>query len=203
MDSIDPADCRAREVAMVRARAGFQVGWWAISCGVAVAQVTSRVSVGASGAQANDFSYAAVLSSDGRFVAFHSAASTLVPGDTNGKFDVFVRDRLLGTTELVSVALGGGPADGDSFVPSISADGRYIAFQSDADNLVVGDTNHRTDVFVRDRLNGTTERVDVDSSGGQADDDGLLPGDTSPDGRYVSFYSRADNLVPGDTNGAF
>ena len=111
---------------------------------------------------------AAAISADGRYVTFDSSAANLVAGDTNGTHDVFVRDRAAGTTQRVSVAAGGGQADDESFAPSISADGRSVAFASFADNLVPGDTNGTTDVFVRDRTAGTTTRVSVRSDGGQA-----------------------------------
>src|SRR5262245_8151452 len=129
------------------------------------AQVTSRVSLSSGGAATNgDCTYRPSVSADGRFVAFVSVGTNLVPGDTNGSLDVFVRDRQTGTTERVSVSSGGAQANGISYQPSISADGRYVAFVSDAAGLVTGDTNGTWDVFVRDRQLGTTERVSVDSS---------------------------------------
>src|SRR5205085_1316664 len=102
---------------------------------------TERVSVGPHGAQANGSSFAPAISAHGRYVAFASAASNLVKGDTNGQFDVFVHDRLKGTTEWVSVGPGGVQGTGGSGGPSISADGRFVAFVSDATNLVRDDTN--------------------------------------------------------------
>jgi Tol biopolymer transport system component len=175
------------------------------SLGSAWAQVTERVSVDSSGAQA-DFgadlpSPGAVLSADGRYVAFYSGATNLVTGDTNGTWDVFVRDRLSGTTERVSVDSSGAQANGFSglYGIAISPDGRYVVFESRASNLVTGDTNGVRDIFLRDRLSGTTERVSVDSSGAQGNADSLHPS-ISPDGRYVSFDGDATNLVPGDTN---
>ena len=89
------------------------------------------------------------ISADGRFVAFDSEATNLVPGDTNDASDVFVRDRQTGTTRRVSVSSGGAQGNGASFDPAISADGRFVAFNSDATNLVPGDTNGAADVFVR------------------------------------------------------
>jgi len=140
------------------------------------------------------------MSSDGRFVAFNTHANDLVAGDTNSKADIFVRDRLNATTERVSVATGGAQADGDSVAPSISADGRFVAFTSDATNLVGGDTNAANDIFVRDRQTNTTERVSIDSGGAQANA-GSVEATISPDGTFVTFMSLASNLVAGDTNG--
>ena len=125
------------------------------------------------------------MTPDGRFVAFASLASNLVPGDTNGAGDVFVRDRLTGRTERVSVGARGVQGDGDSnflgisTAPSISDDGRYVAFKSDATNLVKGDRNGLTDVFVRDRVAGTTEKI---SGEGGGDNPSI-----SPDGAFVAF----------------
>ena len=162
-----------------------------------LAGVTRRVSVGASG-QANHFSADPAISADGRFVAFESGASNLVAGDTNGKSDVFVRDRLAGVTRRVSVGVGG-QANYTSNIPAISADGRFVAFDSGASNLVAGDTNGTDDVFVWDRLAGVTRRVSVGGSG-QANNGSYSPA-VSADGRFVAFESFASNLVAGDTNG--
>ena len=163
---------------------------------------TERVSVDSSGSANNGGSGSPSISSDGRYVAFPSSATNLVPGDTNGKFDIFVRDRLAGTTERVSVATGGAQGDGDSgasHTPSISQDGRFVAFQSLANNLVPGDTFPGEDLFVRDRQNGTTEILDVDSAGVQGNS-GAFSCSISSDGRWVAFDSQATSLVPGDTN---
>ena len=168
----------------------------------ASAQVTQRVDVGPGGAQAGGFSMAPSMSADGRFVAFESTATDLVPGDTNGKMDVFVRDRALGTTERVSVDSAGVEGNGDSAHPSISADGRYVAFSSVASNLVAGDTNGNTDVFLRDRVAGTTVRLSVKPSGAQAFGASRYPS-ISADGRYVAFESSSHDIVAGDTNGQF
>jgi Tol biopolymer transport system component len=124
-------------------------------------QVTRRVSVGPAGQQANGDSSAPVISTDGRFVAFESDASNLVAGDTNGTYDVFVRDRKAQITRRVSVGPGGQQANDGSFDPAISAHGRFVAFGSPASNLVPGDTNGFTDVFVRDRILHVTQRVSV------------------------------------------
>jgi Tol biopolymer transport system component len=162
---------------------------------------TERVSVDSSGAQSNDASYISSISADGRYVAFESFATNLVPGDTNGVPDIFVRDRQLGTTERVSVDSGGVQGNGNTYFPCISADGRWVTFSGFASNLVAGDTNGDYDVFVRDRQLGTTERVSVDSSGMEANGgSGFFPNAISTDGRFVVFNSTATNLVPGDTN---
>jgi Tol biopolymer transport system component len=134
-------------------------------------------------------------------VAFDSTASNLVPGDANGRFDVFVHDRVTGTTTHVSVGSDGTQGNGDSLRPFISADGRYVAFDSTASNLVAGDTNGVQDIFVHDRVTGTTTHVSVASDGTQGNDDSVGPS-LSGDGRFVAFLSWASNLVPGDTNGA-
>ncbi len=172
-----------------------------VLAGPAAGQVTSRVSVDSGGVQGDNFSHEPSISSDGRYVAFYSAASNLVGGDTNGAFDIFVHDSQSGLTERVSVDSGGAQANFSSLLPSISADGRYVAFYSHASNLVGGDTNDVEDVFVHDRESGTTERVSVDSGGAQGIRDSDDPS-ISADGRYVAFESYAANLVGGDTNDA-
>lgn len=162
--------------------------------------VTERVSVGHDGAQGNDASFRPAISADGRFVAFASAATNLVAGDTNGQIDVFVRDRTAGTTQRVNVGSDGAQSKGNSGDPAISADGRFVSFFSTASNLVRHDTNGATDVFVHDRITGKTERANVGASGTQANF-GSAESALSADGRYVVFESSAEKLVPGDTNG--
>ena len=154
------------------------------------------------GVPANGMSTDPAINLGGRFVAFSSTASNLVTGDTNGKQDVFVRDRNTGTTERVSVSSAEKQGDGDSAWAAISADGRFVAFHSYAADLVAGDTNHDADVFVRDRTTGTTTRVSVTSTGRQANTGSGSPLDISADGRFVAFDSEATNLVARDTNGA-
>ena len=163
---------------------------------------TSRVSVTTSGAQGNDHSFGPTVSPDGRYVAFASTASNLVPSDTNGFDDVFIRDRRAGTTSRVSLSSTGSQGNHASFGPMISADGRYVAFTSYATNLVPGDTDNVTDVFIRDRRAGTTSLISQSTGGVQANDFSAGAA-VSADGRYVAFYSLASNLVPGDTNGAY
>ncbi len=161
---------------------------------------TERVSVGTGGVEGNWDSDTGRVSDDGRYVAFESRASNLVSGDTNADWDVFVRDRVAGTTERVSVATNGGEAHGDSGQPSISADGRYVVFSSTAPDLVAGSSNGIGDVFVHDRRNGTTERVSVATGGGLSNQGASAPV-ISGNGRFVAFTSFSTNLVPRDTNG--
>ncbi len=166
---------------------------------------TARVSVSASGGQSNNDSGYPSISSDGRYVAFYSKATNLIPNDTNGSWDIFVHDRQSGATKLVSVSSTGGQGNGWSLFPSISGKGRYVAFISSATNLVAGDTNGKVDVFVHDSQTGKTERVSLDSKGGEANgDSGDLNSwrcvSISDDGRFVVFESEASNLVSGDTN---
>ncbi len=142
------------------------------------------------------------LSFDGRYVAF-TTFSALVPGDTNSRWDAYVRDRVAGITTLVSLSTTGQIGNNSTAeTPSISDDGRFVAFSSPASNLVVGDTNNRWDVFVRDRQAGTTSRVSISSSGTQANADSEEGPSISANGRFVAFESSAPNLVAGDTNGS-
>ena len=163
------------------------------------AGTTKRISVGPNG-EANGPSLAALVSADGRVVAYSSEASNLVAGDRNGALDVFLTDRAGHRTSRVSIGAIGEPDD-RSEASSIDARGRVIAFRSYAPNLVLGDWNGLADVFVHDRRAAATERVNVSSSGIEADG-ATFRGMVSGDGRYVGFRSRADDLVPGDTNDA-
>ncbi len=158
------------------------------------------LSLDASGSGSDGVSFASAISDDGRYVAFMSAATDLVPGDTNGQIDIFVRDRSTGTTQRVSISSTGAQANLSSASPAISADGRYVVFSSGASNLVAGDTNGVPDVFLRDRLTGVTQRISITSFGAQANDFSTSPA-VSADGRYVVFTSAATNLGVGDTNG--
>lgn len=158
------------------------------------------VSLGSSGVQGNDRSAEPSISPDGRFVAFTSLADNLVPGDSNGQADVFVRDRLTHTTVRVSLLSGGGQSSGGGGQPSISDDGQVIAFASQATDLVPGITNGKTDIFVHNRSTGQTVRVSVSSSGAEADGFSERPS-ISGDGRFVAFRSAATNLDPGHTGG--
>jgi Tol biopolymer transport system component len=160
---------------------------------------TTRVSVASDGSQGNARSFTPFISADGRFVAFSSGASNLVSGDTNDDMDVFVHDRHTGQTTQVSVASDGTQGNNGSYMPSISADGRYTAFESDASNLVGDDTNGWADVFVHDRQTGETNRVSVANDGTQGNGMSFDPS-FSADGRLIAFTSVANNLVSDDTN---
>lgn len=139
------------------------------------------------------------ISADGQRIAFYSAATDLVPNpDANGSFDVFLRDRTLGTTELISVSLTGAAGDQYSFFPDISGDGRYIVYESRATDLVTGDTLGVSDVFRRDLLTNTTDRVSVGPGGVEANNYSSRPA-ISADGHSVAFESQATNLGPPDT----
>ncbi len=161
----------------------------------------NRASLSDDSAQANGVSYTPALSADGRYVAFSSDATNLVLDDTNGRRDIFVRDLVSGQTVRVSVDGAGKQSNGDSFNPHLSAGGRYVVFESDATNLIGGDTNGRRDIFVFDRHTATVRRVSVSSANAQANRDSAMPV-LSADGRYVVFESLATNLVESDTNNA-
>jgi uncharacterized repeat protein (TIGR01451 family) len=155
--------------------------------------VMVRASVSSSGIQGSNESTEAVISGDGRWIAFKSPSSNLVFNDTNGVSDIFVYDRQTCITIRASVASNGAEANNWSQLPSISADGRFVAFESVASNLVGGDTNNAGDVFVRDLQTGLTTRVSVASDGTQANA-GSSRAYISGDGRYVAFTSQATNL---------
>ena len=163
---------------------------------------TTRVSVTSNGMQALGGSSFPSISADGRYIAFYSYANNLVANDTNSAYDIFVHDRQTGSTTRVSITSTGLQANGDSSESSISADGRYVAFASVADNLVANDTNNESDVFVHDRQAGSTTRVSITSAGLQANSYSYHPS-ISADGRYVTFCSYASNLVANDTNAAY
>lgn len=212
---------------------------------------TERVSVGRGGVQAATASFGDSISADRRFVLFDSDAGNLVAGDENGLSDVFIRDRLAGTTTMITRDIGGGGGDGPSFGGQISADGRFVSFVSAVDgfpqaylydrkrlatrlvsisaegaladqgvsasrissngrylgfssfstNLVPGDTNDTVDVFVYDRKNGKISRESVTRGGGQVCDIGASGGIISGDGRFVSIETRCPNMVAGPSNG--
>ncbi|MEZ4593713.1 MAG: hypothetical protein R3D55_21600, partial [Chloroflexota bacterium] len=164
------------------------------------------VSVASDGTQANWHAYHPSISSDGRYVAFDSFADNLVPGDTNmdygGMTDVFVHDRSTSETTRVSVDSNGTPGNENSDYPGISADGRYVAFHSTANNYVPNDTTNSSDIFVHDRVTDETTIVSISSSGEYGNFQSMYPS-VSADGRYVAFESLATNLVPNQTTNPF
>ena len=162
--------------------------------------VVERVSVSSAGVGGNSQSTAPALSADGRYVAFASFASNLVPGDRNGAWDVFVHDRVARTTERVSVGPGGREGDAWSRFPSLSADGRYVAFDSGAETLA-DDGNGMYDVFVHDRATGATTLVSRAPDGEPGNGVSYSPS-LSADGSQVAFYSNATNLSAADGNGS-
>jgi WD40-like Beta Propeller Repeat len=178
-----------------------------------------RVSIASDGSQAMADSFSSAISADGRFVAFDTGDPNLDPAATRARggrspapasgfpYYVYVRNRPLGTTELISVTPSGQAGNGWAMGPAISADGRYVAFTSFASNLVAGDTNGFADVFVRDRTLGTTVRASVAGDGPDIGGGGfgnnanyLMPTWFSANGRYVLFGSNA-RLTANDTNG--
>jgi Tol biopolymer transport system component len=168
----------------------------------AAGPTTTRVSVMSSGQERFKDSYSPQISKSGRWVAFESEAK-LVPFDTNGFRDIYLRDRQTGKTTLVSVAAGGGASVGSSVNPSMTPDGRYIAFETFADDVVPGDDNDNEDIVVRDMVTGTTELASLTSDGSQtvgANNWSTTPS-ISEDGRYVAFVSVSPYFVPGDYDG--
>ena len=164
--------------------------------------ITERVSVSSMGEQGNFDSESPSISADGRFVVYSSHASNLVEGDTNLHLDVFVHDRETSETERVSVSSSGNQGTGGgSYYPSISGDGRYVVFSSNATNLVNGKTRSDSDVFKRDRQTGLTERISVSFTGEEGNKESRNPS-ISADGRFVVFGSSANNLIAQDTNQA-
>ncbi len=155
--------------------------------------VTSRMSVDAAGVESNGHSYGAEISSDGRYVTFVSDATNLVAADTNGLVDVFVKDRITGAVDRVSISSIGVQSDDISLQPSLSANGRFVAFRSYATNLVPNDTNAVADVFVHDRKHHTTVRASLGPQGVEANAYCDLPR-ISGNARYVVFQTPATNF---------
>ncbi|NIX76630.1 hypothetical protein HB375_08380, partial [Microvirga sp. c23x22] len=154
------------------------------------------------GEQANGGSFGAAMSADGRYVIFGSTATNLVPGDTNGKHDVFWKDLKTGIVALVSTTANGAQGDGNSSDPVFSPDGRYVIFESGAANLVPGDTNNNYDIFRKDMLTGEVVRLSTGSGAVQANGSSY-EAQLSADGRFMVFTSSASNLARGDTNGTY
>ncbi|MDO8963191.1 MAG: hypothetical protein Q7W30_01730 [Coriobacteriia bacterium] len=163
--------------------------------------ITTRISLTASGLQAKGSSYDPVMSATGRYVAFVSDVS-LETSDTNDVSDVYLKDMVTGSIRRVSVSSAGATGDARSVYPSISADGRFIAFESNASNLVSGDTNEGADVFVHDTATGETTRVSLSDGGDEIPIDSVDPS-ISDDGRFVAFASNGTTLTAGDTNRAY
>jgi Tol biopolymer transport system component len=161
---------------------------------------TKRASVRSNGTEANQRSDDVDISANGRYMVFESNADNLSPDDGNGDMDVFIHDRVTGKTKRMSVTSGEEGAEGSSSNPSVSANGRWVAFMSAA-SLVAGDDNGDDDIYVRDRKTGRTRRVSVGSDGSQADESSDEPA-ISANGRYVAFTSYAD-LQPQDSNNSY
>lgn len=161
--------------------------------------ITRMISLNNNGDLAGGDCSDSTMSGDGRFVAFTSWASNLVTGDSNGLGDVFIRDLILNTTKLVSVSANGQQGNVESYSPSISFNGQFIAFASSANNLVNNDNNDIQDIFVKDLVSGVIKIVSLNSRGEQANRYSSAPS-ISNDGSRVVFSSRADNLVAGDNN---
>ncbi|MFQ5401706.1 MAG: hypothetical protein ACE5E7_19170 [Anaerolineae bacterium] len=165
-----------------------------------------RISLGTGGAEANDSSFYVYLSADGRFAAFESYASNWAADGLPNFVDVFLRDRQTDMTIKVSHGYDGSNTDDDSIDPTLSADGRYLVFNSYATNLVPNDTNRDLwfrdglDVFLYDRMTGQTQRVSLTWEGKQVDGNSF--GTITPDGRYVVFSSNGPNMVQGENNAA-
>ena len=161
---------------------------------------TKRVSTRSNGGEANGTSTQPSISADGRYVAFGSSASNLVSGDSNGQFDIFVKNLKNGNVTRVSERSNGTQGNSTSSDPTISPDNKHVVFTSAATNLVPNDSNGFADVFLHTRSNGKTKRVSVSSNGGQGDGVSFLP--TVANGKIVAFVSSSTNLVPNDTNAA-
>ncbi len=157
------------------------------------------VSAPLNGSENDGLSEEPAISADGNWVAFSSTSTQLVPNDTLGRRDIFLWNRPSSALERVNVTQAGDEAQSSSYAPALSADGRFIVFRSHASNLVAGDTNYMGDIFLRDNLNGTLQRVNLSTTGEQAGGPSDEPA-ISADGRFIVFRSHATNLVPDDTN---
>lgn len=160
----------------------------------------TRVSTTATGSESNGVSNGASISSDGRYVVFSSWATNLVTGDNNNRRDIFVKDILTGSITRATVSATNVEGNNSSDLGSISADGRYVSFQSDATNLITGDSNAKTDIFVKDLQTGSVVRASSTSSWGQGSSFSYNSC-ISANGRYVVFQSFASDLIAGDGNG--
>lgn len=165
------------------------------------AGTTVRASVSSAEVQGNDDCTLPRISAQGRYVVFHTFATNLVANDTNGWNDVFVRDLVAGTTARESVSSGETQGNLNSESGSLSADGRYLGFWSNASNLVPSNSNATGDIFLRDRQLGTTDRVNITWTGVQSNDNSMHPF-LSSDASELAYASEATNIVPSDTNAA-
>lgn len=189
-----------RRIALIALAAAVTIVPLSTSSSAGTSVKTTRASVGSQEQQSPNGGIYPSISGSGRYVVFETNSANLVPGDTNAESDVFVRDRKTGKTERVSVRSDGNQANSWSGYASISANGRFVSFTSDASNLVQGDTNNVQDLFVRDRRTRRTTRVSVNSRGRQGNDDSS-ESDISATGRFVLVSSTATNLVRNDLNG--
>ncbi len=197
---------RARHVGSVIVAVLFS----ALTSNAVLAQTLERVSVDSSGLAGNSENTRPAISADGRFVAFSSTANNLVSGDTNLVRDIFVHDRTTNVTVRVSISSAGVQANAKSGRPAISGDGRYVAFYSDASNLIDIDGNTARDIFVHDRDpdgngsfdegNGVTILASIATNMFRGNASSTRPA-ISADGKFVVFRTSASTLVPGDTNG--
>ena len=161
---------------------------------------TTRVSVDSNGTQATGPSFEPTLSFNGQVVVFTSAASNLVPGDSNGVEDIFSRNQLTGTVKRLSLDSNGVEGNGHSFEAQVADSGLALVFLSEATNLVPNDTNGVTDVFRHNIVSGNTERASLTFDGGESNG-GSGPPDVTADGRLIAFDAAADNLISNDSNG--
>ena len=189
-----------RRIALIALAAAVTIVPLSTSSSAGTSVKTTRASVGSQEQQSPNGGIYPSISGSGRYVVFETNSANLVPGDTNAESDVFVRDRKTGKTERVSVRSDGNQANSWSGYASISANGRFVSFTSDASNLVQGDTNNVQDLFVHDRRTRRTTRVSVNSRGRQGNDDSS-ESDISATGRFVLVSSTATNLVRNDLNG--
>ncbi|WP_455197793.1 PKD domain-containing protein [Kaarinaea lacus] len=165
--------------------------------------LTERVSVNSAEEQGNGISRNPSVSDNGRFIVFESHSTNLVADDANDASDIFMRDRELGITFRLSLSNGGEQANNDSATPMINANGTVVVFQSTASNLVDDDDNDVRDIFVRDLVTSTTSRVSIRSNGNEANASNYASPAIDASGRYVVFYSSANNLVENDNNNSW
>jgi len=164
------------------------------------AQSIVRVDVANDGSETSGIAIFVDVSADGTKVVFSSGVDGLDPGDANHQADILLRDVVAGTTVLVSVDSNGNQGNNSCSRPRISGDGRCVAFESLANNLVDSDDNHHTDVFLRDLIAATTARVSVATDGSEANGENGIAA-ISGDGNRILFWSDATNLIPDDHNG--